>query len=130
MNWVVIVMLLAVVEFLIFGFLVGIARGKYKVAAPAVSGNPDFERYFRVQQNTLEQLVIFLPSCWFFAQTVSPLWAAILGLVFILGRAMYAAGYVKQAEKRGAGFGLTFLPNIILLIGALIGAVKTGIAGS
>ena len=129
MSWVITVMLLATLECLVFSFLVGFARGKYKVAAPAVTGHPDFERYFRVHQNTLEQLIIFLPSCWFFATTVSPTWAAILGLVFIIGRAVYAAGYIKQAEKRSTGFGLSFIPLAILLIGALIGAVRQGLAG-
>ena len=127
MNWVMVVMLLAVLEFLVFGFLVGSARAKYKVAAPAITGHPDFERCFRVQQNTLEQLVVFLPACWFFAGTVSARWAVILGLIFIVGRAVYAFGYMKEAQKRGPGFGLSFLPNAALLIGALIGAVKAAL---
>ena len=128
MTWVIAVMLLAVLEFLVCGFLVGSARAKYKVAAPAITGHPDFERCFRVQQNTLEQLVIFLPACWFFASTVSAKWAVILGLIFVVGRVVYAFGYIKQAEKRGPGFGLSFLPNAVLLIGALIGAVKAALA--
>jgi uncharacterized membrane protein YecN with MAPEG domain len=127
MNWVTAVMLLAIVEFLVFSFLVGFARTKYKVPAPAITGDENFERYFRVHQNTLEQLIVFLPACWFFANTISAKWAAVLGVVFIIGRAVYAAGYIKAPQKRSTGFGLTFLPNIILLVGALIGTVKAAL---
>ena len=91
MPYVAIVTVLALLEFLWFGVLVGRARAKYGVPAPAMSGNDMFDRHFRVQMNTLEQLVLFLPSLWIFARYVSPIWAAALGAVFIIGRAIYAA---------------------------------------
>ncbi len=90
--------------------------------APATSGQPDFERYYRVQMNTLEQLVIFIPALWTFATFVNGDVAAILGAAFIVGRAMYFFGYVKAAEKRSAGFGLSTLATLALLIGGIIGA--------
>jgi glutathione S-transferase len=125
MAWVAVTIIVALLQYLAFGFMVGGARVKYGVAAPAISGNEVFERYFRVQQNTLEQLVAFVPGIWLFGVYISPLWAAALGAVFIVGRAIYAAGYIRDPKARGAGFGLTFLPNVILLAGGFYGAVRS-----
>ena len=114
---------LALVEFFVFLNAVGHARGVHKVPAPATTGNEVFERYFRVQMNTLEQLVIFLPSILLFAHYVHPLVAAALGLLFIIGRWLYFTGYVKDPKKRGTGFILSAIPNLALLLGGLIGAL-------
>ena len=123
MHYVAIVTVVALLQFFWFGWQVGVARGKYGIAAPATSGNEMFERVFRVHMNTLEQLVVFLPALWIFASFVSALWAAILGAVFIVGRAIYAVTYVKDPKKRSAGFALTALPELALLIGILVWAV-------
>jgi uncharacterized membrane protein YecN with MAPEG domain len=123
MHYVAIVTVVALLQFFWFGWQVGVARGKYNIAAPATSGNEMFERVFRVHMNTLEQLVVFLPALWIFASFVSSLWAAILGAVFIVGRAIYAVTYVKDPKKRSAGFALTALPELALLLGILIWAV-------
>jgi len=123
MTLVAIVAGLALAEYTVFVILAGQARGRYGIPAPAITGNPIFERYFRVQQNTLEQLVIFLPALFIFARFVSDGWGAIFGLVFILGRALYARGYVIDPAKRGPGFLLTMLANSFLLLGGMIGAV-------
>ena len=117
------VILLALIEFMVFGLLVGRARVRCNVLAPATTGHPVFERYFRVQQNTLEQLIVFVPSAWLFGLYVSTLWAAGLGVLFLIGRVVYLRGYVEDPRKRGAGFGLSFLPNLILATGALVGAI-------
>jgi len=123
MHYVAIVTVVALLQFFWFGWQVGVARGKYNIAAPATSGNEMFERVFRVHMNTLEQLVVFLPALWIFASYVSSLWASILGAVFIVGRAIYSITYVKDPKKRSAGFALTALPELALLIGILIWAV-------
>jgi uncharacterized MAPEG superfamily protein len=123
MPYVDIVTALALLQFIMFGFRVGGARAKYGVKAPAITGNETFERLFRVQQNTLEQLIVFVPAIYLFSRYVSPLWAAALGAVYLIGREIYAATYVKDPAKRSLGFGLTFLPMVILLGGGLIGAV-------
>jgi uncharacterized membrane protein YecN with MAPEG domain len=91
--------------------------------APATSGDPTFERYFRVQQNSVEQLILFLPAMLLFAHYVSAPIGAGLGLVFILGRALFARGYYQDPPKRAVGFGLSLLSNLGLLLGGLIGAV-------
>jgi len=127
MTLVYVVMMLAVIEYFAFGMAVGMARGRYKIPAPAVSGNPDFERYYRVQMNTLEQMMVFLPSLWTFATFVSASWAAGLGLVFVVGRLVYFYGYTKAANKRGIGFGISGLPTMILMIGGLVGAVMAAL---
>ncbi len=123
MDFTAVVAALALLEYLAIGILTGQARGKYGVKAPAVSGHPIFERWFRVQQNTLEQLVVFLPALFLFASYVSPTWAGWLGLVFIVGRALYARSYVADPDSRTLGFALTFVPNVVLVIGALLGAI-------
>jgi uncharacterized membrane protein YecN with MAPEG domain len=94
----------------------------YKVNAPAVHGDPVFERYYRVHMNTLESLVLFLPSLFLFAYFVNENIAALLGVVFIIGRLLYARAYIKNPESRGVGYLLTFLPSVILALGALVAA--------
>lgn len=118
------VTVLAVLLYQVLSLNVGRVRIKYGVKAPATTGNPDFERYLRVQQNTLEQLVVFLPGLWLFSLGVNPLWGAGLGIVWILGRIGYAWGYYQAAEKRGPGFGISFLASAALLLGALIGNIR------
>jgi len=124
MNWVNLVVVAALVQYFVFGALVGRARGQYGVKAPAVSGNELFERYFRVHQNTLEQLIIFVPAIWMYGYYVSGRWAAGLGAVYLIGRTVYAASYIRSPDSRSAGFGLTFLPIAVLIVGALIGIIR------
>jgi glutathione S-transferase len=118
-----IVLLLAVLQFLVFCMAVGRARGLYKVLAPATTGNDVFERYFRVQMNTLELLVVFVPSLWLFAQHINPYWAAGLGVVYLVGRIIYFLAYTREPKSRGLGYALSAFPTLALLVGALIGAV-------
>lgn len=115
------IMGLALLEYLILGGMVGRARGTYNVPAPATTGDPIFERYFRVHQNTLESLIVFIPALWLFAIYLNKPIAIALGLIFIAARIIYAAGYIKAPEKRAAGAGLTFLVNAALVIGGLVG---------
>jgi glutathione S-transferase len=100
---------------------VGRARVKYGVKPPAISGDENFERAVRVQQNTLEQIVLFLPALWIFANFVSPIAASILGTIWIVGRILYAWGYYQAAEKRGIGFAISILATMVLLLGSLVG---------
>mgnify|MGYP006241032127 CR=1 FL=1 len=122
MELVVIVVVVALLEYIYISLQVGQGRGKYEVPAPAISGHPTFERLYRVQMNTLEQLIVFLPAIGLFATYVSAGIAAALGVVFIVGRFLYLRGYVEDPEKRTVGFLLGFVANAILLLGALIGA--------
>jgi uncharacterized membrane protein YecN with MAPEG domain len=122
MPYVHIVIALALLEFFLFGVAVARARATYRVMAPATAGHEVFERYFRVQMNTLEQLVIFVPSILMFGVYVNAWLAAALGLTFIIGRAVYFVGYVRAAEGRHIGFVLSAVPNLVLLGGGLAGA--------
>jgi hypothetical protein len=123
MNWVHLVIGLALLQFFIFCMAVGRARGTYKVAAPATTGNEVFERYFRVQMNTLELLVVLVPALLLFAAYVSPAWAAGLGAVYLIGRILYFRAYVRAPGSRSLGYGLSAAPVLTLLIGGLIGVV-------
>lgn len=129
MAYVDIVTALALLQFIVFGVRVGGARGKYGVKAPATTGNDTFERFFRVQQNTLEQLIVFIPAIYLFSRYFNPAWAAGLGVVYLVGREVYAATYVKDPAKRGLGYGLTFMPMSVLLFGGVIGAVRVLLRG-
>jgi glutathione S-transferase len=124
MELVAIVVLLSLVQYTVFGALVGKARMKYKVEAPAVTGDPVFERYYRVHMNTLESLVLFVPAIFIFATYVRADLAAALGVIFIAGRQLYLRSYVKDPKSRGLGYMLTFLPSAILAIGGIIGAAR------
>ena len=123
MAYVELMIVLALLEFLLFGLAVGSARTRYKVPAPATAGHEVFERYFRVQMNTLEQLIIFVPAMLLFAWYVNAYVAAALGVLFIIGRALYFRGYVRAPERREVGFALSVIPNSILLLGGIIGAL-------
>jgi uncharacterized MAPEG superfamily protein len=129
MEYVAVVSVLALLQYILFAMLVGRARVRYGVKAPAVTGHEVFERHFRVQQNTLELIVVLLPGLWLFARYVDATWAAILGCVYLVGRFVYLRSYVADPAKRGPGFGLSFLPVVVLLVGALVGAVSMLLRG-
>jgi glutathione S-transferase len=118
-----VVTLLASLFYFYTGLRVGRARCKFGIQAPATSGNPEFERMVRVQTNTLEWMPIFLPSLWLFAIFVNDVGAAAIGIVWIVGRAVYMVGYTAAAEKRHVGFGIQALAAGVLLFGALIGVI-------
>jgi glutathione S-transferase len=114
-----IVTCLAVLAYFFTGIRVSRARAAFGIKAPAITGNPDFERAFRVQMNTLEWMPIFLPSLWLFAIYISDGIAAAIGLVWIVGRILYMAGYAQAANKRGPGFGVQALAAGVLWLGSL-----------
>jgi glutathione S-transferase len=122
MNLVAVVIALALIEFFVFGLLVGRARQTYDVPAPAIAGHPIFDRYMRVHQNTMEQLVVFVPAMLIFATYVSANVAALLGLLFVIGRVLYLRGYVEDPRKRSVGFAVSAIPQLILMLGGVIGA--------
>ena len=120
-----IVTIIALLQYSYFGVLVGSARGKYNVPAPAQSGNEQFERMNRVHLNTLEQLIVFIPALWMHAYFANPIYGAILGAIFIIGRFVYRAEYLKDPDSRSLGFGMTFIPSVVLLIWTLVVVVMT-----
>jgi len=123
------VTLLALFLFVYSCLAVGFARAKYGVAAPATTGHAGFEVVYRVQMNTLEQLVLFLPALWLFSEYVSPLWAGLLGLVWLVGRVFYSVSYIKDPKSRGPGFLISFIAVLLLMIGAVVGIVLRIMAG-
>ena len=129
MNIVFIVLGLALMQFLYFGFAVGGARGRYGVEAPAITGNEHFERYFRVHMNTLELLIVLIPALLMFAHYISQIWAAALGAVYLVGRFVYFAGYIREPAKRSVGFMMSFLPIAALLLGGVGGAIVRLVRG-
>ncbi|HUN24669.1 MAG TPA: MAPEG family protein [Steroidobacteraceae bacterium] len=120
----VLVSVLALLQSFLFATLVSRARSRYGVAAPAVSGHEIFERYFRVQMNTLELLVLFIPALWLGSLYVAPIWPVLLGVLYLLGRLLYLRSYVADPRKRGPGFGLSVLPILVLLLIALVGCIR------
>lgn len=128
MPYVDIVTVLALAQFVVFGIKVGRARARYGVDAPATTGHEVFERHFRVQQNTLEQLVVLIPGLYLFSRYWNPAWAAVLGGIYLVGREIYGANYVKSPARRGLGFGLSAMPTVILIGGAGVGAIRALLA--
>ncbi len=118
------VTVLSLMVYLWQGQRVGAARGRLGVAAPAVTGNPEFERIYRVQANTLEGLIVYLPSLWLFAIYAGGDWfAAALGVIWIVGRVLYTTSYSKEAASRSMGFGIQILATLVLLLGSGGGVV-------
>ncbi len=121
MEYVVFIILLALAQYLYFTLRVGLARGKFGVKAPATSGNESWERVYRVQQNTLEQLVMFIPAMIAFSMYASSRWVLLPGVLFLIGRQLYSFEYVKDPDSRTPGMALSLLSNAVLIVGALIG---------
>lgn len=121
--WPSLITALTLLVYLVITINVGRARVKYKVPPPQMTGDPDFERVVRVQQNTLEQMVFFVPALWLFSFYVSPMWGAGSGAVWLVGRILYAWGYYQAPEKRSIGFGISVVSGIVLLLGSLVGIV-------
>lgn len=121
--WIVLVTIAALLLYFYMGTLVAGARRKYNLPAPAISGNADFERVFRVQMNTLEWLPIFLPALWIAANYWDPRVIAAIGAVWIVGRFIYMHGYIVAAEQRSMGFLIQALTALALIIACVAGAV-------
>ena len=121
------VTLLALLQFVVMGIMVGRARGLYGVKAPATTGHEQFERWFRVHYNTLEKLIVFLPSLWLFGYYVGQYYAAGLGGIYLVGRLLYALTYIRDPATRGLGKLLSDLPMVIMLLGGLIAIILEGI---
>lgn len=120
-----VIILLALLQYMYFIMQVGTARGKTGVKAPSCSGNQEFEKRFRIQQNTLEQLIIFVPAMFLFSYYLDPFWAAAIGVIYIIGRFIYANAYFKDPKGRGLGMMMSFIPNVVLTIGGITGAVMS-----
>lgn len=114
-----IVILFALIQYLVFTLKTGTSRPKRQVHAPKISGDDYWERLFRVQQNTMEQLVVFIPAIIAFAHYVSSTWVLLPGVCFLLGRQLYATAYIKDPESRTLGFALTFFSNVALVLASL-----------
>ena len=124
MELLAIITVLILIQTLFFGFEVGKARGKYKIKAPAVSGDEMFDRHYRIHQNTIEQIVIFIPSLWLFGYFVHMNIGAGLGLLFLIGRLIFRSAYLKDPASREIGFILGFLPIAICLLATLFFVTK------
>jgi glutathione S-transferase len=124
MEYATLIVLLALLQYVWFTARVGLSRGKYQVNAPACKGDESWERLFRVQQNTMEQLIVLVPASFTFAYYLSPTWVLLPGGLFIIGRFLYSTEYVKDPKTRGPGMMITMLANVILVLGALFGLVK------
>jgi glutathione S-transferase len=123
MQAVAIVTSAVLVQYMVFAYYVSAARLKHGVAAPATTGHPEFERMFRVHQNTLEQLIIYIPALWMFATYVHSLAGAVIGLLFPIGREIYRRSYVADPSRRAAGAAIGGASTVILLVGAAVGAL-------
>ncbi len=118
------VVLLTIALLFATAVLTGRARGKYGIKAPATSGHPAFERAYRIQMNTLEQAVMFLPTLWLAARFGNPTWAGILGLVWVAGRVWYIVAYQRDPARRGPAFGVAMLAWGLLFLLAIYGVVR------
>ena len=129
LHWPALVTLAALALCFATAAIVGKARGKYRVAAPATTGHEMFERAFRVQMNTLENVVIFLPALWLCAIFFGPLTATAFGALWLVGRVWYAAAYLREPRTRGSGFVLAFTAGGGLRIAASGGVLRGVVAG-
>jgi len=123
MIYVTLVTSIMLIQLFVFDIKAGMAREKGGVKAPATSGDETYERRNRIHLNTIELLVIAIPSMWIFANYVHALTAAGLGIVYIIGRAVFSRTYMSDPEKRGTGFMISMLPVISLMFGGFIGVV-------
>ncbi len=123
MEYISLVVIIALIEYLFFQGVVGKARGDYQIKAPAITGDQNFERKFRVQQNTLEQLIVFIPAIYLAGIYANEIAAALLGSLFLIGRPIYYRGYVNNPSRRGTGMLIGYIPTVLLLLMALVGSI-------
>jgi len=123
------VTLLIVVYYVWTSLHVGLVRGKVKISAPAMSGDPLLERAIRVQMNAVEFAPVILPGLWLAAVWMSDVWAAAIGLVWVLARVAYMRMYMANPSSRGPAFGVQFLAALILIGMALVGVVMKLLQG-
>ncbi|MCG8379040.1 MAG: MAPEG family protein [Proteobacteria bacterium] len=123
MEYAIVVIMLALAQYLFFTMKTGLSRGKYGIDAPKCVGDENFERIFRIQQNTMEQLIVFIPALLTFSYYVSPVWGPVIGLIFIAGRFVYFNAYINEPAKRGPGMMMTLLANAVLVLGTIIGII-------
>jgi glutathione S-transferase len=128
-NYTAVVTLLAIALYFFLATRVAVARGKFGVKHPAITGNLDFERIFRVHMNTLEWLPTFLVPLWLCALYLSDVGAAVLGLVWVAGRIVYFVGYREAVEKRLPGFFIQSSVCFLLFVGAAVGVVMRLVSG-
>ncbi len=121
MEYSIVIIMVALVQFQFFGLRTGIARPKYGVLPPKTTGHETWERLFRVHQNTMEQVVVFIPALLGFTYYVSHIWAYVLGVCFIVFRQIYSITYIKNPTKRI--FPPSFGVNMVLIFGTIIGVV-------
>ena len=125
MEYVTIVVMLALMQYVWFSIQVGRARGRFEVQVPSISGNDGFERFFRAHQKTAERLVVFLPAIFACGYFVNSPFAAVMGLVFIAGRGLYFRGYTDPEKSRTAGFAIGELANILMVLSTLFVTVTS-----
>ena len=128
-NLTALVTILSIIVYFGADLSVGRARGRFNIKAPATTGDPAFERIFRAHQNTLEWMVIYLPALWLFSYYVGDRWAALVGLVWIVGRIVYLISYAQAAEKRGTGFAIQAGASGVLVVGSLLAIIRALITG-
>lgn len=120
MDYMVVITVLALFQYLWFGLDVARMRHKHGCPSPAMTGHPEFERTNRVHYNTLEQLIIFLPAMWLYGYYVNARWAAALGVVYLIGRFIYRVAYIRDPASRTTGFTLTVVPSVTMLVWVLV----------
>jgi glutathione S-transferase len=126
--FVALVSLAALVLYLVLTLRAARTRGRHRLSPPAMTGAPEFERASRIQMNTLEQLVPFIVALWLCALYLQPLFAALVGVAWLVGRALYAIGYADDPAKRHPGFIIGMVATLILIGGAFVGIVLTYLA--
>ena len=118
-----IVVVAALLVYFALAAVAGRARATYNCPAPASSGHPEFDKRYRVQMNTLEQLALFLPGVALALPFLGDAVTAGIAALWPVGRIVYARAYYVDPARRTLGFMLTLLPAMLLLLAALVGAV-------
>lgn len=113
----------ALLIYFAFSVIVGRARSTWNVPAPQASGHPEFDKRYRVQMNTLEQLALFVPGVILCAPVEGDGFTASFAAIWCVGRILFAWGYYKDPAKRGPGFALTLLPGLVLVLAGAHGAI-------
>jgi len=119
--------LLDMVLYFFLSFTVSQGRRIYKIRSPLAEteGPEKFQRFYRMQMSLLEQLVFHLPTLWVAAYAMDDVFAALIGLIWLFGRLLYAVRYYQKPNRRIKGYIISMIANIILLIGAMAGTIAS-----
>jgi glutathione S-transferase len=123
MQFPIFVTLVTLITYQILSISVSAARGKYKITAPATTGNINFERVYRTHLNYLENLVIFLPLVWIDSlEFGGSIFFLVPAISWLISKILFSVAYIKNWDfkvKLAFNIGATISVLTLFILGII-----------